>query len=100
MTKTYFVKVWFNKYNKKLIVDERKCADLMLKILNYAQNRLSRDDFGALLRELKRLELGSDDIEQLGVRIAHACRLNPEIMGLLCAVLPGKKLNHLFRLFF
>ena len=72
----------------------------MLKILNYAQNRLSRDDFGALLRELKRLELGSDDIEQLGVRIAHARRLNPEIMGLLCAVLPGKKLNHLFRLFF
>lgn len=71
-------------------VDQSKCADLMLKILNYAQNRLNRDDFTALLRGLKRLELGNDDNEQLGRHIAHACRLNPEIMGLLCAVLPAE----------
>lgn len=33
-------------------------------------------------------ELSKSKAESIGLRIAHACRLNPEIMGLLCSVLP------------
>ena len=34
-------------------------------------------------------ELSKSKAESIALRIAHACRLNPEIMGLLCSVLPA-----------
>ena len=72
-------------------VDHSKCADLMVKVLAYSKSRLSSDDFKSLLIALKCLETEEvKNNEDIGARIAHACRLNPEIMGLLCAVLPSE----------
>lgn len=63
----------------------------MLKVLAYSKSRLSSDDFKSLLIALKCLETEEvKNNEDIGARIAHACRLNPEIMGLLCAVLPSE----------
>lgn len=72
-------------------VDQSKCADLMLKILTYAKSRMSADDFHSLLHALKHLENESKyNVESVAGKIAHSCRLNPEIMGLLCAVVPAE----------
>jgi len=69
-------------------VDDSKIADLCLKILRYSSDRLNKDDFCELLTAMKSLENPEANVEDIADRIAHSCRLHPEIMGLLCSVLP------------
>jgi len=87
-------------------VEGDRAGILIVKILKFAKQRLTRDDFLKLCEAIKDIERLSWDCahiehrienrqcpafpvcESLGFRIAHSCRLQTEIMGLLCAVLP------------
>jgi len=46
------------------------------------------DDDSSLMSFDSEDQISKIKAESIGLRIAHACRLNPEIMGLLCSVLP------------
>lgn len=50
----------------------------------YVKKEKLYDDF-----PLDSNEISKPKAESIALRIAHACRLNPEIMGLLCSVLPA-----------
>ena len=69
-------------------------------MLKFASERLAPTDFQSLCGALELLQsdpmidfdlVSPPDkrVEQIGNQIAHACRMHPELMGLLCAILPA-----------
>lgn len=93
-------------------VSSRRLASLTIKILQFASHRLTRADFRQLCAALELLESdetwrcdnakngeklncscakteGNERANEIAAQLAHACRLHPEMLGLLCSILPA-----------
>ena len=93
-------------------VSKKRIASLTIKILQFAAQRLTSTDFRQLLGALQRLEKedswkcvqtkgesdnfrcdcgssGEGANHQIAEELAHAMRLQPELLGLFCSILPA-----------